>query len=38
MYSATSGHDVAGHLWPGCTLPLLAGMYSATYGQDCVFF
>ncbi|QCE05000.1 hypothetical protein DEO72_LG8g3042 [Vigna unguiculata] len=26
MYSATSGHDVAGHLWPGCTLPLLAGM------------
>jgi len=38
MRSATLGRDVASHLWPGCARSYLAGMYSATSGQDCVFF
>jgi len=38
MCLATLGRDVAGHLWPGCARPRLAGMYSATFGQGCVFF
>jgi len=38
MRSATLGRDVAGHRWSGCARSYLAEMYSATSGQDCVFF